>query len=202
MFADKKRYDGLLKQSCERFIAYCGTITYGKDGVDDLIKAFQIVHQTEDNIKLYIIGPFLDEETSVKCKELVARLQLSDWVVFKGVIPYTQLPQMLVNSELLLLARPDNIQAKYGFPTKLGEYLLTGNPVVVTDVGNIKDFLKDGQSAYITTPNNYQDFASKIIEAFLDYPHSLSIGDEGRRVALLHFNNVRETNKIVKVLNK
>ena len=49
---------------------------------------------------------------------------------------------------MLVLARPDNIQAKGGFPTKLGEYLATGNPVVVTKVGEIPNYLIDGVNAF------------------------------------------------------
>lgn len=69
------------------------------------------------------------------------------------------MPQMLKNAEALVLDRPNSLQAQYGFPTKLGEYLLTGNPVVVTKVGDIPLYLKDGVSALLSEDRNPKEFA-------------------------------------------
>ena len=64
------------------------------------------------------------------------------------------MPKYLCNAKLLALARPDSIQAQGGFPTKLGEYLATGRPVVVTKVGEIPDYLEDGVNAFLSDINS------------------------------------------------
>ena len=92
-------------------------------------------------------------------------------------------------------ARPDNVQAKYGFPTKLGEYLLTENPVVLTRVGDIPLFLRDGESAYIAEPGDEEEIASKMIEA-LTSPNAQSIGMKGAEIAMQEFNSEIEAKKI------
>ena len=57
MTVDANRFVGLHKKECEyNYIAYCGSASNNKDGVDDLIKAFAIVHDSNPDIKLYIIG--------------------------------------------------------------------------------------------------------------------------------------------------
>jgi glycosyltransferase involved in cell wall biosynthesis len=86
------------------------------------------------------------------------------------------------------LDRPQSRQAKYGFPTKLGEYLLTGNPVVVTSVGDIPLFLKDGESAYLVEPDNIEEFAAKLDYVLSHYEESKRVGQNGREVALKHFS--------------
>lgn len=66
-----------------------------------------------------------------------------------GDVHRDKVPELLCRSKILALARPDNLQSEGGFPTKLGEYLSTGNLVIITDVGDIPFYLKDGESALI-----------------------------------------------------
>ena len=74
---------------------------------------------------------------------------------------YNEVPQLLMDSEVLALDRPNSIQAQCGFPTKLGEYLLTGNPVVVTKVGDIPLFLEDGVSALLAEKRNAENLPER-----------------------------------------
>lgn len=104
---------------------------------------------------------------------------------------------MLKNAEVLALDRPDNLQAKYGFPTKLGEYLLTENPVVITSVGDIPKFLKDGVSALIAKPFDSEDFSSKLIWALNNREEAEIIGKNGKDIAVKSFNSFSETRKLV-----
>ena len=199
---DPSRFAGLKKTTDEKYIAYCGTASNNKDGVDDLIKAFAIVTKTHPDVKLKIMGkaPTKDDESgNIK---LVERLGVKDKVEFTGVVPASDMPQMLKNATIVALARPDSLQAQCGFPTKLGEYLLSENPVVVTKVGDIPLFLKDGETALISEERNPEEFASKMIWA-LDHPQEAAqIGKEGAKVALKEFNYKTEAKKIVDVIFK
>lgn len=203
MTVDSKRFEGLNKQSVnERYIAYCGTASNNKDGVDELIKAFSIVRNRIPEMRLFIIGKPLYEQDESGNMQLVKNLGLYNSVVFTGVVSSERMPQMLKNAEVLVLDRPDSLQAQCGFPTKLGEYLLTKNPVVVTKVGDIPLFLKDGKSALLAEQCNAEDFASKIIWA-LEHPEEASaIGMGGYEVAMNSFNYITETKKIAEVINK
>lgn len=131
---------------------------------------------------------------------MIEILGLKDSVVFTGIISAADMPQMLKNATVLALDRPDSLQAQCGFPTKLGEYLLTENPVVVTKVGDIPRFLKDGESALLAEERNHQDFSSKLIWA-LEHPvESAEIGKAGAQVAMREFNYLNETKKIIKAI--
>ncbi|MBR6972702.1 MAG: glycosyltransferase [Bacteroidales bacterium] len=197
MTVDPSRFLGLKKEStCERYIAYCGAVSNYKDGVDVLIRAFSIVAKKISDINLYVIGGFPFKKDKEIDYALVNSLGLNDRVVFTGPIPREQMPQMLKNAEALVLSRPDNVQAKYGFPTKLGEYLLTENPVVLTRVGDIPKFLTDGESAFLAEPGDVAGIASKI-EAALTFPGASSVGKMGASVALREFNSDIEAKKII-----
>lgn len=203
MTVDPSRFLNIHKTSCkDRYIAYCGTASNNKDGVDELIKAFVIVAQRIPDVKLYIIGKTPSKEQKFGNMELVESLGLKNRVLFTGIVNAENIPHLLKNAEVLALDRPDNLQAKYGFPTKLGEYLLTRNPVVVTAVGDIPKFLKDGVSALIAKPCDAKDFSSKLIWVLTHKDEAARIGREGCSVAMEHFNSFTEAQKIVKFLKK
>lgn len=200
MTVDTQRFEGLKKEPVEEpYIAYCGTASNNKDGVNDLIKAFSIVSQKYPQYKLYIIGKGLTKDDDSGNLQLVESLNLQDKVKFTGVVPAEKMPQLLKNAEILALDRPDNLQAKYGFPTKLGEYLLTENPVVVTKVGDMPKFLVDGESALLAEPQDEQSFSTKIIWAIEHPEQAAEIGAKGAEVARIHFNAFTESKKMAQI---
>lgn len=202
MTVDNTRFAGLRKQPSEKFIAYCGTASNNKDGVDELIKSFAIVHKFHPEVKLYIIGKSPDKDDASGNLKLIENLNLHEAVVFTGIVSAAEMPQILKNAVILALDRPDSLQAQCGFPTKLGEYLLTENPTVVTKVGDIPLFLKDGESALLSDERNPHEFSLKLIWA-LEHPKEADeIGKAGAQVALREFNYLNETKKIVNTIKK
>ena len=200
MIVDSTRFKDLQKQPSEPYIAYCGTASNTKDGVDQLIKAFALVVKHHPEYKLYIIGNTPNKRQRFNNYELTKELGIENNVVFTGVIFTEQMPQILKNATILALDRPNNLQAEYGFPTKLGEYLFTGNPVVITDVGDISLFLKDGESALIASPDNLEDFANKLCWVIEHPNEAKAIGEQGKAVADKHFNYLAETKKIAQII--
>lgn len=202
MTVDPSRFMNIKKTNGgDRYIAYCGTASNNKDGVGELIKAFAIVAKQVPNVKLYIIGKTPSKEQKFDNLDLVKSLGIKDRVVFTGIVKSADIPQLLKNAEVLALDRPDNLQAKYGFPTKLGEYLLTENPVVITSVGDIPKFLKDGVSALIARPFDSEDFSSKLIWALNNREEAEIIGKNGKDIAVKSFNSFSETRKLVDFIN-
>ena len=113
-----------------------------------------------------------------------------------------KIPELLINSDCLVLARPDSKQAQFGFPTKLGEYLATGNPVVVTSTGEITNYLKDNYSAFIASPGNIKDISDKILQVLSDKNNSYSVGQKGFEIAMKYFNSEVQANGISEILKE
>lgn len=196
MIVDNKRYANIKKKSPFPYLAYCGIVSFYKDGVNDLLKAFEIVHQYDSQIKLMIIGRFADDTVKDRCYEMVQQMSLTDSVIFTGMVSSDKMPQLLLDAEILLLARPNNKQSQYGFPTKLGEYLMTANPVVLTDVGDMSQYL-DNKSAIFSKPDDINDFANKIIWIMDNRNIACEIGKKGKEVAENKFNYKIETHKMI-----
>lgn len=195
---DTSRFDGLKKQECEPYFAYCGNGNNKKDKVDELIKVFARVATRHEDIKFYIIGPtkqvYKDEKDNV---QLVHELGLDDRVVFTGMKRASEVPQLLVNAIALFLTRPDTLQNRAGFSTKLGEYLASGNPVVAAGVGDITLYLKDRENAFLFKPGDF-DVVEDVMEFILANPEAaIRIGLAGRLAAETHFNSLIESKKLI-----
>lgn len=195
MFVDESRFapqinDAILRK---KIITYCGTISMEKDGVDVLLRAFSEVLKKHPDYQLRIVGRGETERIYEQTVKLSKDLGLEDKVLFTGLVPYTEMPKMLMESEILALARPDNEQAKYGFPTKLGEYLCTGNPVVVTRVGELPNYIEDRKSCIFAEAGNAGDFAEKLCWAIEHPEDAKQIGRQGREVALHAFSSEVQT---------
>lgn len=201
MTVDPSRFENIKKQGDERSIVFCGNGANNKDGVDQLIKAFAIVHEKYPDYQLKIIGPSPKRGDASGNIELVEGLGLQDAVIFNGRKSPEEVPQLLKNATILALDRPDSLQAQNGFPTKLGEYLLTGNPVCVTNVGDIPLFLKDGESAMVAAHDNVKNFSKKLLW-IIEHPQEAAvIGKRGQEIALKYFNPMTEAKKMLKQMN-
>lgn len=198
MFVDTTRFENLKIDKSTKYIAYCGTISMHKDGVDDLITAFEKVHRSHPEYKLYLIGAFealYGEEQAVR--NLVTKLGLDDAVVFTGRVKPSEIPVLLASATILALARPVNEQTKYGFPTKLGEYLCTGNPIVLTAVGEIGDYMHDRENCVLAQPGNPVDFAEKLDWVISHYDEAVAYGKTGKKLIDTEFSILSQTRKAI-----
>jgi glycosyltransferase involved in cell wall biosynthesis len=94
----------------------------------------------------------------------------------------------LCQASVLALARPSSLQAEAGFSTKLGEYLATGKPVVITRTGEIENYLKDDESAYLAPPDDMQAFAQRLHHALSHPDQARAVGQNGRVVVTSKFD--------------
>lgn len=184
------------------YIAYCGSMYTEKDGVPDLIKAFNIVAKSDKNIKLLIIGDNSNKNKFASILDLINSSAFKDRIFCIGKIERDDMPKYLNSAKILALARPDNIQAKGGFPTKLGEYLSTGKPVVVTKVGEIPNYLTDRVNAFLAEPDNPLHFAKKLQEVISNYDSAQLIGQKGKEVAELVFSYKIQAPILLRFLQK
>jgi len=170
------------------YLAFCGSLYGQKDGVDILLRSFSLFSKYFPDKQLVLIGDTSKILPIKQLKDQIKNYKLEERVIFTGTVEREKIPELMINAQALLLARPYNRQAMGGFPTKLGEYLATGNPVVVTDVGDISKFLIDGQNAFISIPDNPEAFAEKLLEVFNNYERARRIGLEGQKLVFDAFD--------------
>lgn len=188
---ERKKHNG-------KIVTYIGYMAKNKDGLENLIASMALVIKKNKNTKLHLVGSGPDEDM-ILLKNKVKTLHLDNNISFEGNKNPEEIPTILLNSDLLVLARPDNKQATAGFPTKLGEYLACARPVVITITGEIPKYLKDNESAYLSKPNDINDFADKINYALSD-ENAEVIGKKGYEIADNNFNYQLYGKEILKLL--
>lgn len=201
MTVDLSRFDNIqaVEGTYQKpYIAFTGTMNNQKDGVDVLIKAFAKIANQYPNVHLYLAG-FWHYDVPMQ-DALIAEFGLQERIHRVGVLNREQIPSFVGNANLLVLSRPNSHQAQGGFPTKLGEYLATGNPVCVTKVGEIPDYLEDNVSAFMANPGDVDSFADAMDRALSDDEKAKRVGANGRKVAEEHFNAEVQAKRLVEFL--
>lgn len=203
MFVDASRFNIEYKNNTESpYIAYCGKISFRKDGVNDLITAFSLFLKYRPSYKLKLIGGFENESVRTQILQLIRELCVEEAVELVGKVSPNEMPYLLQNACVLALARPNNLQSQNGFPTKLGEYLSTGNPVAVTRVGEIPNFLIDNVNAFLAEPDNPVSFSDALLRASYDFDKGRRVGQEGKKLCDSEFSNIEQSKRVCDFIEK
>ena len=203
MIVDPNRFAGLEKHNIGyRYVAYCGNLQNSKDGVADLIEAYGTTEHAKKIFKLMLIGKKPTQEEMGIYKDMVSKYGLEDRVVFTGQVQYYDMPQILKNADVLALCRPANHQAEGGFPTKMGEYLSTGNPVVVTNVGDMELYIKDGMNGYVSNADDVRMFRDKLDYIATHYDKAMNVGEKGKELVYSSFNYMVQTARVLGTLKE
>lgn len=200
MTVDLSRFNNITDTDAfvKPYIGYTGVLSNQKDGVDVLIKAFARVADKYPSLQLCLAG-FYSYDVPVQ-EKLIADFGLQERIHYIGTLKRDQIPPFICNASVLVLSRPDSHQAQGGFPTKLGEYLATGNPVCVTKVGEIPDYLEDNVSAFMAEPGDVDSFANALDRALCDEANAKRVGANGRKVAEENFDAEKQAKRLLQFL--
>lgn len=183
-----------LEEFKSPYIVFVGVMNDTKEGVSILINAFNSIKNKFPNYKLYLVGA-RNYDTPIHL-QLIKNLGLESKVFWMKEYSRDLIPNIICNADLLVLPRPDSKQAQGGFPTKLGEYLASGNPVCATRVGEIPNYLSDNESVFFADPGSVESFAEAMGRALSNPEISKKIGNNGREVAKKHFNKDIQSKKL------
>jgi glycosyltransferase involved in cell wall biosynthesis len=181
-----------------RNLLYCGNLDHARE-MELLVKSFSLVVKHKSDLKLRIVGGYSSirkaHQKHSKLKSLCSKLGINDSVIFTGNISHSSVLKHYAGSDMFLLPRPYEAYSLAGFPSKLGEYLASGKPVVTTGTGDIPMYLEDGHTAYIVDMDNESAFSEKIATAIED-DRSNEIGAAGAEAAEKYFSIQATTRRI------
>ena len=147
----------------KKVILYVGRIEPLK-GLDILLNAVAMLEDTSDT-RLLIVGgkPGLDKELD-RLKLLANQLGIADFVTFTGALGQTELPKYYSAADVFVLP---SYSESFGLVAL--EAMACGTPVVVSRVGGLKTFVKDGETGYLIPWRCPEPFAQRI-EVLLTNP--------------------------------
>ena len=189
----------------QKCICYAGNMGMNnKDGVSDLILAFAKISDKHKDWILKLIGDDskIEPKDRIYIENILDKYNVRERVIFFGKTTYENIPNLLAQASILALARPANKQSEVSFPTKLGEYLAVGRPVLVTNVGEIGKFIINGYNGYLAEPSNTDDIANKL-DYIISHPNEWEyITTNAKKLVEEQFNNINESKKIISYIEK
>lgn len=196
IIVNEDMYKGTSGEHKKNDLIYMGTLNYEEE-LMLLIESFFIVNQKKCDWNLKIIGSFINKEIETRILNHISTLKLENSIEFAGQISSRELPQTLINGKIMLLPRIDKEYSKAGFPIKLGEYLLSGVPVILTKVGEVSNYLKDNEEVFYSELIDAKSFSDKIIWVIENYEEAIKVGIRGQKKAIELFGSKRICEKMI-----
>jgi len=134
------------------------------------IDAARIVRERHPRARFMIVG---QGPLEGQLKAQAQRLGLGDTVAFAGV--RYDIPQVLGASDIFVLS-----SAWEGLPVAGVEAMAAARPVVMTDVGGVRDLVSDGVSGLIVPPGDAPALAAAVSRLLDDEDGRLAMGRAGR----------------------
>jgi glycosyltransferase involved in cell wall biosynthesis len=140
-------------------LLFCGRIEF-KKGIIEAIKAIHLLKTKDIEVKLYLIGSFVDGKFEKETELLINKLNINDKIIFLGRIPYGKiLLDHYKKSDIFIL--PSYTE---GFPHVLWEAAGNCCPIITTNVGGIPTYLKHNYHGILIPSKNYIILADSIIK--------------------------------------
>ncbi len=185
IICDFKKFN-LQKNEKDPYFLYCGSFRHSEVR-DFVVEAYRSIDINE-HVKLYMIVSGGGEEETEQLQQEMNNLFDNNPITLFANIPYKQLVELYTNAIALLIPLRHTVQDAARFPHKIGEYLASGNPVITTDVGEIKNYFKDGKTALIADTYAVSAFGEKM-NYVLQYPEEAKqIGLNGKELGLKEFD--------------
>jgi D-inositol-3-phosphate glycosyltransferase len=140
----------------EKVLLFVGRIDPLK-GIDRLLKAIPLL-KNYDGLRLIVIGG--DERSRAEVENLhrlSGELGIQDSVTFQGLIKQDQLPHFYSAADVCIV--PSYYESFGLVPL---ESLACGTPVAATDVGDLKNIIRQGETGYVIADNDPANIAMSI----------------------------------------
>ena len=81
----------------------------------------------------------------------------------------------------------DNIRSNARFPSNIPDFLMAARPVVSCNVGEVAEFLHNRVTAYLSQPDDIDDFVKSLRLALTDEARE-QVAENGKSLALKNFD--------------
>ena len=119
---------------------------------------------------------------------MITQLNISNKVELLEYLKIDEILNYVINADILVMVRANNLESKASYPSKLTEFLATANPTISVDVGEISDYLIDGVNAFLVKPGDADALAKKLIYVLDNFKFAQQVGLKGKELTNTIFN--------------
>lgn len=180
LITQRSNFDATCPPPREASAVYVGNLAH--EEIDQLLTIAPEVARRVPGFSLRLYGDAA-EPVRAALLERVALAGLEGVVSIEPAMLPNDVPGILATADVLLLPRSAGEFSDAGFPNKIGEYLASGRPAVVTAVGDIPKHLADGVHARVVPPGRPIEFAQAVVDLLSSTETADAIGAAGRELA-------------------
>ncbi|TWT89542.1 glycosyltransferase family 4 protein [Neorhodopirellula pilleata] len=133
-------------------------------GHADLVTAARKVADEYPNVRFLLVGDGILRESLTR---QIADLGLTEHFIFTGLVPPTQVPEMIGAMDLLV-----HTSYREGLARALPQALISGIPAISYDIDGAREVVIDDETGYLVNAGDLSGLARRI---------SQLVGDEGQR---------------------
>ncbi|XOU94211.1 MAG: glycosyltransferase [Candidatus Kerfeldbacteria bacterium] len=188
-----KKNDSILLNPDKTNYTFVGRLEKVK-GVDILIKAIsEFITSTKDiKVHFYIFGVGTMEQYIIK---LIKELELEKYISFKGYASAEDAATYLENCDWVIIPSINE-----SIPVVMSDAVQKNTPLIVTDVGDMGDLVKEYNAGIVTKSNSVSDLSNALQKSYLE-KDKYSIYKENTIKLAQKFDIPTAANKLVNDIN-
>jgi glycosyltransferase involved in cell wall biosynthesis len=179
------------------FVLHAGALSETKDGMIAVFKGYAKAYkQLGGSLQFILTQKKMHPALSREINKIIKRNGIEGSIKFTGYLSKNELERLRRTCTTAVLNKPSNWQNDYNFSTRLGEYLISGIPTIVSETGEMSLYLKDEVNAFMVPANDQDAIAEKIIHITTHPIIALKVGNAARQLALKEFYYMNHAGKI------
>lgn len=152
-----------------------GGVRARKD-IPTLVSAVDIINRRGLPVALDIVGP--NDESLAEVQAIIERQRLGRLVQIHGLVDAVTLMSLYESADVFVLSSIEESS-----PISIVQAMAAGLPVVATDVGGIREMMKDGATGLLCPAGDANTLAEKLSTVIENRVTRRSFSAEGRRLA-------------------
>lgn len=160
--------------------------------IETLIEAAEIVHKENANVRFQIAG---DGSERKKLEALVEEKKLQSSVVFSGGYTADTLPHMFENADIYV----STSLSDGGLSASTAEAMAAGLPVVISDSGDNREWIKEERGGFIFPCKDAKTLAERILFLAAHPETRKEFGEYNQNVIMEKNNYWKEMEKMEKL---
>ena len=162
--------------------------------IDKLISVFKELSDEFDNVELLLVGSGNEE---VYLKHMVREFGIEAKVVFCGWIHTDKIPEY--HNRIDVFA---NLSENESFGVSVIEASATETPVIVANVGGLKEVVKDKETGFLVTVEDRRELVEKFRILIQNRNLRLDMGKKGREFVLKNYSQSVCVKELLKVYHE
>lgn len=154
-----------------------------------IMRAIQLCYDRDVDVRMNVLGNVRRMPSECTAMRIIRKNPvLAERVKFLGFVSDTERDILLADADAFILLRSNTRETDMLFPTRLPEYLLSANAVILSRVGSFRECFEHRKDVWFIDGRNAPEEVAEALIYLAEHPQDrLEIGRRGRETAIRLF---------------